>query len=88
MFEELDMSHGLGWQYKLQQLKFSNQRLYEELEALKSDQLQEDTPLSSFPERIQQVVRVCGSHCDWDMTLELCKYEGQRSLKRPWGQEI
>ena len=28
VFEELDTSHGSGWQYELQQLKFANQRLY------------------------------------------------------------
>ena len=87
MFEELDTSHGSSWQYELQQLKFANQRLYGELEALKSDRLREDMP-SSSPERIQQVARVCGSHCDWGTTPELREYEGQRSLKRPWGQGI
>ena len=88
VFEELDTSRGSGWQYELQQLKFANQRSYGELEALESDRLREDMPSSSFPERIQQVARVCGSHCDWGTTPELREYEGQRSLKHPWGQEI
>ena len=71
VFEELDTSHGSGWQYELQQLKFANQRSYGELEALKLDQLQEDTLLTSCPEHIQQVLpiaRVGGGHCDWGMT--------------------
>ena len=38
-FEELDTNRGLGWQYKLQQLKFSKRRSYEELEALELDRL-------------------------------------------------
>ena len=89
VFEELDTSRGSSWQYELQQLKFANQRLYEELEALKLDRLREDTPSSSFPERIRQVLpvaRVGGDHCDWGTTPELREYEGQRSLKRPWGE--
>ena len=89
MFEELDTSLGSSWQYELQQFKFTNQRLYEELEALKSDRLREDTPLSSFLERIRQVLpvaRVGGDHCDLGTTPQLGEYEGQRSLKRPWGE--
>ena len=88
MFEELDMSHGSSWQYELQQLKIANQRSYEELEVLESDRLREDTPSSSFPERIQQVLAVArgSGHCDWGRTPELCEYEGQRSLKHPWGE--
>ena len=89
VFEELDTSHGSGWQYELQQLKFANQRSYGELEALKSDRLQEDTLSTSCPERIRQVLpvaRVGGGHCDWGTTPELREYEGQRSLKRPWGE--
>ena len=88
MFEELDTSRGSSWQYELQQLKIANQRSYEELEALESDRLREDTPSSSFPERIQQVLPVArgSGHCDWDRTPELSEYEGQRLLKRPWGE--
>ena len=47
---------------------------------------QEDTPSSSFPERIRQILpvaRVGGGHRDWGTTPELCDYEGQRSLKHP-----
>ena len=67
VFEELDTSHESSWQYELQQLKFANQRLYEELEALKSNRLREDTLSTSCPERIRQVLpiaRVGGGHCD------------------------
>ena len=59
VFEELDTSRESSWQYELQQLKFANQRLYEELEALKSDRLREDTLSTSFPERIRQVLTRC-----------------------------
>ena len=89
MFEELNTSRESSWQYELQQLKFANQRLYEELEALKLDRLQEDTLSTSCPERIRQVLpvaRVGGGHCEWGTTPELREYEGQRSLKRPWGE--
>ncbi|KAF9239897.1 hypothetical protein BU15DRAFT_46272 [Melanogaster broomeanus] len=34
LFEELDTGRGSSWQYELQQLKFANQRLHEELYAL------------------------------------------------------
>ncbi|KAL4079362.1 PAS domain-containing protein [Scleroderma citrinum] len=34
LFEELDTARGSSWQYELQQLKFANQRLHEELDAL------------------------------------------------------
>lgn len=34
LFEELETGRGSSWQYELQQLKFANQRLYEELQAL------------------------------------------------------
>ncbi|KAF8841451.1 hypothetical protein BDN67DRAFT_980355 [Paxillus ammoniavirescens] len=34
LFEELETSRGSSWQYELQQLKFANQRLHEELHAL------------------------------------------------------
>ncbi|KAI5996378.1 PAS domain-containing protein [Pisolithus albus] len=34
LFEELDTARGSSWQYELQQLKFANQRLHEELETL------------------------------------------------------
>ncbi|KAF9235194.1 hypothetical protein BU15DRAFT_78202 [Melanogaster broomeanus] len=34
LFEELDTGGGSSWQYELQQLKFANQRLHEELYAL------------------------------------------------------
>ncbi|KIJ58960.1 hypothetical protein HYDPIDRAFT_101687 [Hydnomerulius pinastri MD-312] len=34
LFEELDTSRGSSWQYELQQLRFANQRLLEELNAL------------------------------------------------------
>ncbi|KAG1716804.1 hypothetical protein ID866_326 [Astraeus odoratus] len=34
LFEELDTTRGSSWQYELQQLKFANQRLHEELDAL------------------------------------------------------
>ena len=91
VFEELDTNRGSGWQYKLQQLKFAKRRSYEELEALELDQLREDTPSSSFPEPIRQVLpvaRVGGGHCDLGTTPQSREYEGQRSLKRPWGQEI
>ena len=57
---------------------------------LESDRLKEDTSSSSFPECIQQVLpvaRVGGGHCDWGTMPELHDCEGQRSLKRPWGQE-
>jgi len=36
LFEELDTSRGSSWQYELQQLKFANQRLHEELDALEA----------------------------------------------------
>lgn len=34
LFEELDTTRGSSWQYELQQLKYANQRLHEELETL------------------------------------------------------
>jgi len=34
VFEELDTSRGSSWQYELQQLRFANQRLCEEVDAL------------------------------------------------------
>ncbi|KAI6043872.1 PAS domain-containing protein [Pisolithus marmoratus] len=34
LFEELDTARGSSWQYELQQLKYANQRLHEELETL------------------------------------------------------
>ena len=66
----------------------ANQRSYEELEALESDQLREDMSSSSF--RIQQVLPAArgSSHCDWGRTPELCEYEGQQSLKRLWGGDM
>ena len=36
LFEELEAARGSSWQYELQQLKFANQRLHEELHALES----------------------------------------------------
>lgn len=36
LFEELETGRGSSWQYELQQLKFANQRLQEELQALES----------------------------------------------------
>lgn len=34
IFDELDTARGSSWQYELQQLRFANQRLYEEVDAL------------------------------------------------------
>ena len=36
LFEELETARGSSWQYELQQLKFANQRLQEELHALEA----------------------------------------------------
>ena len=36
LFEELEATRGLSWQYELQQLKFANQRLHKELHTLES----------------------------------------------------
>ncbi|KAG9313649.1 hypothetical protein JVU11DRAFT_5981 [Chiua virens] len=36
LFEELETGRGSSWQYELQQLKFANQRLHEEVQALES----------------------------------------------------
>ena len=98
VFEELGTSRGSSWQYELQQLKFANRRLHDQIESLESslnDQEQVPAPaispiISSFPEHIRQALPVSralrvGGH-EWG-TPELRDYDVQRSLKRPWGQE-
>ncbi|KAF8887561.1 hypothetical protein BD779DRAFT_1470652 [Infundibulicybe gibba] len=49
VFEELEVSRGSSWQYELQQLKFANQRLLDELHALEAQyQSQKTHPSPHF----------------------------------------
>jgi hypothetical protein len=47
LFEELEAFRGSSWQYELQQLKFANQRLHEELHALEGAYAKSGTGPSS-----------------------------------------
>ncbi|KAH7918646.1 hypothetical protein BV22DRAFT_1024249 [Leucogyrophana mollusca] len=78
VFDELDTARGTSWQYELQQLKFANQRLMEEVDAL------EVTPLpppgsqrcAAPPRRgdeVQDWANLMGGHSG--------------HLKRSWGSE-
>ncbi|GLB45102.1 putative PAS domain containing protein [Lyophyllum shimeji] len=42
VFEELEVSRGSSWQYELQQLRFANRRLKEEVEALEAEVAQQE----------------------------------------------
>lgn len=83
VFEELETSRGSSWQYELQQLKFANQRLMEEVNMLESSLLIHDDQriappqftAGSFPDQPSH-----SSRHGW--TSPQCTYEPPRSLKR------
>ncbi|KIM91749.1 hypothetical protein PILCRDRAFT_57985 [Piloderma croceum F 1598] len=84
VFEELETSRGSSWQYELQQLKFANQRLMEEVNMLESSLLIHDDQrtappqftTASFPDEPSYI-----SRHGW-ASPEMCAYEPPRSLKR------
>lgn len=101
IFEELGTGRGTSWQYELQQLKFANQRLVDEVAALETAITGQPRSTSgashSFPGRAFDedqkpaglpVARPVRIDTNW-ATPQMRDYDGpQRSLKRSWGEAL
>jgi len=89
VFEELETSRGSSWQYELQQLKFANQRLSEEVHTLEASLLLHDQQRNAVPQFATQGQNTYSSQHishDWASPL-IHEYEPQRLLKRAWDSD-
>jgi len=89
VFEELETSRGSSWQYELQQLKFANQRLSEEVHTLEASLLLHDQQRNTVPQfatRVQNTYSSQHISHDWASPL-IHEYEPQRPLKRAWDSD-
>jgi hypothetical protein len=71
VFEQLEISRGTSWQYELQQLKFANQRLSQEIHDLEQQRLAEvaprTMPYQHYPQFAATYSRqYSGSKRSWD----------------------
>ncbi|KAH7903862.1 hypothetical protein BJ138DRAFT_70037 [Hygrophoropsis aurantiaca] len=92
VFEELDTARGSSWQYELQQLKFANQRLMEEVDALEvssASGLASASSSSAHPARFAAPHTHTHARPDDDVQQEWANLISGHSghLKRPWGSE-
>jgi hypothetical protein len=89
VFEELETNRGSNWQYELQQLKFANQRLMEEIEALESPMVLHDHQHAAPPQFTTVSFPDQNPHSSqhishkWTST-HMREHEPLRPMKRTW----
>lgn len=77
VFEELDISRGSSWQYELQQLKYANQRLLDEISDLESEIAQRAQPQKQEPPRLAHPY-------EWADNYMGMGQQSRLPLKRSW----
>ncbi|PSR70762.1 hypothetical protein PHLCEN_2v13382 [Hermanssonia centrifuga] len=82
VFEELDTSRGSSWQYELQQLKYANQRLTEELEELEASN--EAPPPATSSREAVHTRHSFDASTPWAHHLQGMGHQVQLPLKRSW----
>jgi len=85
VFEELETSRDSSWQYELQQLKFSNQRLQEEVTALENNGGTASAPPFTASSLHLPRATAPGSQEEWGPST-LTFHGRTRPLKRSWDQ--
>ena len=85
VFAELDTERGSGWQYELQQLKYANQRLLEQVEEIEA-KVDEKQARAAYRHRLGQ--RSAGSVTGNAWANHLMSHPIPPSLKRSWDGSV